>query len=165
MLYNIHTISLLCCTAFRISLQHRGDIIKYLMLIRKLNPYSNFSLQQSCSSLAMQVCKLAESSVRQDRKFITRLQQVNANFEVTIRQTCSDLVVSSSLQTSSKKRVRMRTLDSNRGQLAYLACRLNHYTSKISMESIHGHASTQNSRSCACHLNANPHHFCRWVCS
>ncbi|GBO45355.1 Retrovirus-related Pol polyprotein from transposon 297, partial [Araneus ventricosus] len=33
------------------------------------------------------------------------------------------------------------------------------------MESIHGHVSTQNGRSCACHLSANPHHFCRWVCS
>ncbi|GBM83530.1 hypothetical protein AVEN_119692-1 [Araneus ventricosus] len=66
-------------------------------------PYSNFSLQQSCSSLAMQVCKLAASSARQNRKFIPRLQQVNANFEVTIRQTCSELVASSSFQTSSKK--------------------------------------------------------------
>ncbi|GBN74824.1 hypothetical protein AVEN_270416-1 [Araneus ventricosus] len=72
----------------------------------------------------MQVCKLAASSARQDRKFITRLQQVNANFEVTIRQTCSELVVSSSLQTSSKKKVRIRTLDSNAGQLSYKICRL-----------------------------------------
>ncbi|GBM84258.1 hypothetical protein AVEN_102010-1 [Araneus ventricosus] len=93
---------------------------------RDVVPYSNFSLQQSCSSLAMQICKLAKNSARQDRKFITRLQQVNANFEVTIRQTRSELVVSNSLQTSSKKRVRIRTLESSPGQITYLTSRLNH---------------------------------------
>ncbi|GBM52445.1 hypothetical protein AVEN_214537-1 [Araneus ventricosus] len=34
-----------------------------------------------------------------------------------------------------------------------------------SMESIHGHVSNQIGRNCACHLSANPYHFCRWVCS
>ncbi|GBL73138.1 hypothetical protein AVEN_159222-1 [Araneus ventricosus] len=87
----------------------------FLIMSRRVSsviPYSNFSLQQSCSSLTMQVCKLAASSARQDRKFITRLSQVNANDEVTSRRTCIKLVASNSLQTIAKKRVRRRTLDS-----------------------------------------------------
>ncbi|GBM60490.1 hypothetical protein AVEN_212042-1 [Araneus ventricosus] len=39
-------------------------------------PYRNFSLQQSCISLALQVFKLVASFTRQYRMFITGLQQV-----------------------------------------------------------------------------------------
>ncbi|GBO35946.1 hypothetical protein AVEN_234004-1 [Araneus ventricosus] len=72
-----------------------------------------------CSSFAVHVCELTGSLTRQDRKFITSLKQVITSFEVTIRQTCCKLVASSSLQTSYKKRIRIRTKDSKPRQLGY----------------------------------------------
>ncbi|GBM80060.1 hypothetical protein AVEN_45042-1 [Araneus ventricosus] len=72
-------------------------------------PDSNFCLQQSCSSLALQVCKLAASLTRQDHKFITSLKQIFRSDEVTMCRTCSKLFTSSSFQTSRKKRERIRT--------------------------------------------------------
>ncbi|GBN91486.1 hypothetical protein AVEN_272713-1 [Araneus ventricosus] len=77
-------------------------------------PYSNFSLQQVCSNLALQAYNLATSLARQDRKFTTRLQQVNANELVTTRQACHKFVTSNSLQTIAKieyaDKPRIRTL-------------------------------------------------------
>ncbi|GBN55930.1 hypothetical protein AVEN_169468-1 [Araneus ventricosus] len=44
-----------------------------------------------CSSLALQICKLAAKLTRQECKCATSLQQVNASFEVTTRRTCCKL--------------------------------------------------------------------------
>ncbi|GBO17452.1 hypothetical protein AVEN_99518-1 [Araneus ventricosus] len=53
-------------------------------------PDSNFSLQQICSRLALQICKLSSNWSRQVCKCETSLQQVNASLEVTIGRTCSE---------------------------------------------------------------------------
>ncbi|GBL85411.1 hypothetical protein AVEN_34600-1 [Araneus ventricosus] len=46
-----------------------------------------------CSKLALQICKLAASLTRQERKCETSLQQVNASFEVIMGRTCSKLAL------------------------------------------------------------------------
>ncbi|GBN67882.1 hypothetical protein AVEN_236530-1 [Araneus ventricosus] len=66
-------------------------------------PDSNFSLQQNCSKLALQICKLAARMTRQECKCETSLLQVNASFEVTTRRTCSKPATSNSLQTQQKQ--------------------------------------------------------------
>ncbi|GBM96277.1 hypothetical protein AVEN_173044-1 [Araneus ventricosus] len=51
-------------------------------------PDSKFNLQQSCNSLALQVCKLAASLTRQDRKFITNFQKHRSHHVSNLQQTC-----------------------------------------------------------------------------
>ncbi|GBL82428.1 hypothetical protein AVEN_252567-1 [Araneus ventricosus] len=53
------------------------------------SPDSNFSLQQICSRLPLQICKLTANLSRQECKCETSLQQVNASFEVNMGRTCS----------------------------------------------------------------------------
>ncbi|GBN51878.1 hypothetical protein AVEN_80680-1 [Araneus ventricosus] len=56
------------------------------------HPDSNFSLQQSCSNLALQICHDKSGS----------LKQACRSDEVTTRRTCSKFVTSNSLQTIAK---------------------------------------------------------------
>ncbi|GBN11838.1 hypothetical protein AVEN_181396-1 [Araneus ventricosus] len=61
-------------------------------------PDSNSSLQQICSRLPLQICKLSVNLSQQVYKCETSLQQVNARLEVTIGRTCRKLA----LQTHCK---------------------------------------------------------------
>ncbi|GBM51247.1 hypothetical protein AVEN_73857-1 [Araneus ventricosus] len=66
---------------------------KFAVTTSATHPDSNFSLQQICSRLALQVCKLSANLSRQVCKCETSLQQVNASLEVTIGRTCSKLAL------------------------------------------------------------------------
>ncbi|GBM49543.1 hypothetical protein AVEN_108779-1 [Araneus ventricosus] len=50
---------------------------------RSATPDSNFSLNQTCSKLALQICKLAASLTRQECKLETSLKQTCRSDEVT----------------------------------------------------------------------------------
>ncbi|GBN96709.1 hypothetical protein AVEN_259682-1 [Araneus ventricosus] len=63
---------------------------------------ATLSILVSNKIAAVLLCKFATSLTRQDRKFTTRLVQVNANDEVTTRRACSRLAASNSLQTIAK---------------------------------------------------------------
>ncbi|GBN15597.1 hypothetical protein AVEN_24260-1 [Araneus ventricosus] len=93
-----------------------SEVLKLLRIRFDHIPNSNFSLQQSCSTLALHVCKLAASSVRQDRKFITSLNKFSKEPPLV------ELAANLSRQVRCKrveKRVRIRILDSNPGNLGY----------------------------------------------
>ncbi|GBO28040.1 hypothetical protein AVEN_216302-1 [Araneus ventricosus] len=75
-------------------------------------PDSNFSLQQICSRLVLQICKLTANLSRQECKCETSLQQVNASFEVTTGRTCSKFAADlhcKLIANYSKNRVRTQT--------------------------------------------------------
>ncbi|GBM96105.1 hypothetical protein AVEN_200411-1 [Araneus ventricosus] len=61
-------------------------------------PDSNFSLQQSCINLALQICSFQQVWHGKSAS----LKRVIANDEVITRQTFSKLVASNSLQTIAK---------------------------------------------------------------
>ncbi|GBN08495.1 hypothetical protein AVEN_176643-1 [Araneus ventricosus] len=67
------------------------NTMQLLVIFHPSKPYpdSNFSLQQICSRLALQICKVTANLSRQECKCEISLQQVNTSFEVTMGRTCS----------------------------------------------------------------------------
>ncbi|GBN64961.1 hypothetical protein AVEN_169228-1 [Araneus ventricosus] len=74
-------------------------------------PDSNFGLQQSCSNLALQICKLAARLTRQECKLETSLQHVNASFEVNTLQICHKLFTAKYSRNRVRTQLRIRNSD------------------------------------------------------
>ncbi|GBM76378.1 hypothetical protein AVEN_165978-1 [Araneus ventricosus] len=76
-------------------------------------PDSNFSLQQGCNNLALQVCKLAGSLILQECKFETSFSKRRSHRTSNFQQAYRVKLIAN----YSKNRECRQTLDSNTRQL------------------------------------------------
>ncbi|GBM32648.1 hypothetical protein AVEN_89644-1 [Araneus ventricosus] len=73
------------------------------MLIPRSFPDSNFSLQQTCSKLALQICKLAARLIRQECKLETSLQKRRSHHATNLQQACHDKLIANIAKTEYEK--------------------------------------------------------------
>ncbi|GBM30655.1 hypothetical protein AVEN_203320-1 [Araneus ventricosus] len=68
-------------------------------------PDCNFSLQQTCSKLALQICKLAARLTRQVCKFETSLQKRRSHHATNLQQACHVKLIADIAKTEEEKNI------------------------------------------------------------
>ncbi|GBN88570.1 hypothetical protein AVEN_142634-1 [Araneus ventricosus] len=87
-------------------------------------PDSNFSLQQRCSNLALQICKLATNLTRQKCKLEKSYRKRVSHHASNLSPACLVKLIANYSKNSTKT-----TLYSNPRHLVSLTCRPNHSAS------------------------------------
>ncbi|GBL90620.1 hypothetical protein AVEN_219295-1 [Araneus ventricosus] len=98
-------------------------LIYFLVFVRLVNPKttsavkdilipdSNFNLQQSCSNLALQICKLATNLTRQECKLETSYCKRVSHHKSNLPQACCVKLIANYSKNKVRSQPRIRTRD------------------------------------------------------
>ncbi|GBN18713.1 hypothetical protein AVEN_156564-1 [Araneus ventricosus] len=70
-------------------------------------PDSNFSSQQTCSKLALKICKLAARLTRKECKLETSLQKRRSHHATNLQQACRVKLIANIAKTEYEKNLRL----------------------------------------------------------